>query len=113
MQELAGHDFIGFGDNDRLIHALNEIGLTLTTENFHVGSKSGLVAWEMARSGLGIVIMSDNVGSQADDMEQLLPDMKPLLFPIWLTAHRELHTSRRIRVVFDVLAAFLTAHMIK
>ena len=24
--------------------------------------------------------------------------------PVWLVSHRELHTSRRIRVVFDLLA---------
>jgi len=27
-----------------------------------------------------------------------------MFFPIWLATHRELHTSRRIRLVFDVLA---------
>jgi hypothetical protein len=25
-------------------------------------------------------------------------------FPIWLTTHRELNTSRRVRMVFDLLA---------
>jgi hypothetical protein len=24
--------------------------------------------------------------------------------PVWLVSHRELHTSRRIRIVFDLLA---------
>jgi hypothetical protein len=28
-------------------------------------------------------------------------------FPIWLVSHRELRTSRRIRVVFEALAAGL------
>ncbi|MFB3111130.1 MAG: LysR family transcriptional regulator, partial [Gemmatimonadales bacterium] len=27
--------------------------------------------------------------------------------PVWLVTHRELHTSRRIRLVFDVLAETL------
>ncbi len=29
---------------------------------------------------------------------------KPIMFPIWLVAHRELNTSRRVRMVFDLLA---------
>ena len=29
---------------------------------------------------------------------------RPLVFPIWLVAHRDLNTSRRVRVVFDLLA---------
>jgi DNA-binding transcriptional LysR family regulator len=32
------------------------------------------------------------------------PDAPPLVrFPVWLAAHRDLHTSRRIRLVFDRL----------
>jgi len=33
-----------------------------------------------------------------------LPQAEPVEFPIWLVTHRELHTSRRIRLVFDLLA---------
>ena len=29
---------------------------------------------------------------------------KPMMFPMWLTTHRELNTSRRVRTVFDFLA---------
>lgn len=31
-----------------------------------------------------------------------------MTFPTWLVAHRELYTSRRIRLVYDVLAEFLS-----
>jgi DNA-binding transcriptional LysR family regulator len=37
-------------------------------------------------------------------VRRALPDIEPLMFPIWLVAHRELNTSRRVRVVFDLLA---------
>ena len=50
--------------------------------------------------------MSEPVGNATPGMERVLPDMEPLRFPIWLTTHRELHTSRRIRLVFDLLAEF-------
>ena len=29
-------------------------------------------------------------------------------FPTWLVAHQELYTSRRIRLVYDTLAEFLS-----
>lgn len=105
---LTDHAFIGFGDNDRMIDRLNAFGLSLTRENFRLGSESGVVAWEMARHGLGIIVMSDEVAADAPGIERILPDMEPFIFPMWLTAHRELHTSRRIRLVFDLLANFLT-----
>ena len=36
-----------------------------------------------------------------------LPGFEPWLFPVWLVVHRELHTSGRVRVVFDLLAEAL------
>jgi DNA-binding transcriptional LysR family regulator len=111
FNELSDHDFIGFGNNDRMIEILNPLGLSLTPKNFRVGSESGVVAWEMARNGLGIIVMSDVVAAGAPGIERVLPDMEPIVFPIWLAAHRELHTSRRIRLVFDLLAEFLADNM--
>jgi len=29
--------------------------------------------------------------------------MAPVEFPAWLVTHRELHTARRIRLVYDLL----------
>lgn len=104
---MSGHDFISFGNNDRMIEYLNPVGLSLTLENFRMGSESGIVAWEMARHGFGIIVMSDEVAAKAPGMEKVLPEMEAFVFPMWLTAHRELHTSRRIRLVFDLLAEFL------
>lgn len=110
--DLCKHDFVGFGDNETLIATLNQMGLALTPENFRVGSASGLVAWEIARGGLGITITMDKVGDAYDDMERVLPEIGPMLFPIWLTVHKEIHTSRRIRVVYDLLSYYLKKHAI-
>lgn len=110
--DLSDHEFIGFGDTDRMIERLNPHGLSLTRTNFRLGSESALVAWEMARNGLGIIVMSDGVAAGSPNIERVLPAMEPFVFPIWLTAHRELHTSRRIRLVFDLLADFLAKQMV-
>ncbi len=112
LGEMSDHDLIGFGDNDRMITILNPLGFSLSRKNFRLGSESGVVAWEMAKNGLGIIIMSDEVAEGTPDLERVLPDMEPVVFPVWLTAHRELHTSRRIRLVFDLLADFLGKKMI-
>jgi DNA-binding transcriptional LysR family regulator len=108
MGDMSSHAFIGFGDDERLLEQLNPLGLSLTRKNFQYGSKSGVVAWEMVRHGLGIAVMSDEVGEACTDVERLLPDMEPLKFPVWAITHRELHTSRRIRIVYDQLVDFLS-----
>lgn len=107
LQDLGEHDFVGFADNERLIEALATFGATLSLQNFRVSSQSGVVSWEMARSGLGITVMADGVAGSTPDMEKILPDNEPFSFPVWLVTHRELHTSRRIRLVYDLLANFL------
>lgn len=106
LSDLSRHAFISFGDTAQMIAYFEPIGLHLTEENFRLGSQSGIVAWEFARQGFGIAPMSESVGDATPGMERVLPDMEPLRFPIWLTTHRELHTSRRIRLVFDLLADF-------
>ncbi|MFQ6546481.1 LysR family transcriptional regulator [Aestuariibius sp. 2305UL40-4] len=105
--DLAGHDWIGLSDNARYRAFLAGIGIELTERNFRCGSSSGIVAWEMAQAGLGIAVMSEAVAAKTPGIEPVLPEMDPIEFPVWLTTHRELHTSRRIRIVFDLLAEFL------
>ena len=107
-ENMPDHDFIGFGDIEYMIDILNPLGVLLSQKNFRVNSQSGVVAWEMAKNGLGIIIMSDEVALSTPGIERVLPNMDPIVFPIWLTTHRELHTSRRIRLVFDYLADFFT-----
>jgi len=54
-------------------------------------------------NGLGLGLTGD-----ADPgVVRVLPELEPLSFPIWLVAHRELNTSRRIRRVYDFLIAEL------
>lgn len=113
LAELSTHSFIGDVGDGRVLEALKEFGLDLSPENFRVGANSGVVEWEMAQNGLGVAIMADRIAAAAPQMKRLLPDMKPIVFPVWLASHRELHTSRRIRVVFDLLAKFLVEEMME
>lgn len=104
INDLAAHQFVSFGDTDQMIGFVEPLGIELTRDNFRLQSKSGVVAWELVRRGLGIAVMSDDVGAATPEVERLVPSMAPFVFPVWLVTHRELHTSKRIRLVFDMLA---------
>lgn len=106
-EELQHADFIGFDNTDALLNGLNALGLNLTQRNFPVLTENHIVQWELVKHGVGIGIMPADIGDTEPLVQQVLPALEPIIFPIWLTAHRELKTSRRVRMVFDLLAAEL------
>lgn len=106
-EDLLDHDFISFGDDTRLIEALGMQGIHVTPDNMRSGSTSGITTWELVRRGFGILPMADDIAAQFSDVVRVLPDRPAILFPVWLVTHRELHTSRRIRLVFDLIAEML------
>jgi len=103
-KDLNQADFIGFDKTDMLVKGYNELGLNLTLKNFPILTESHLVHWELVKQGLGIGIVPEDIGDAEPLVQQALPTLAPIVFPIWLTAHRELKTSRRVRLVFDLLA---------
>ena len=105
--DLADADFIGFEDAERMISFLNELGLPLTRRNFKLSSASGTVILELVRQGLGISAFVEETAALVPNFELVLPAFDPIPVPIWLVTHRELHTSRRVRLVFDLLAEAL------
>lgn len=104
---LADAEFFGFDRSDLMIRGLRALGLELTARNFPIVSENHLVQWELAKHGVGICIVMDQVGDAEPRVRRVLPDFPPLPVPVWLATHRELHTSRRLRVVFDLLAEAL------
>ena len=107
VSDLARHDWIAMGPVDRMQGYMNDFGIPLGADAFMANSENSLVAWEMAKAGLGIVPMDDEIAAQAPQMEPILPELIVMTFPVWLVTHREIHSSPRIRLVFDTLARVL------
>ncbi|MGC1487215.1 MAG: LysR family transcriptional regulator [Albidovulum sp.] len=106
LSDLDQHDFVSMGDVSRMTDYLSNIGIHLERRQFQVGSENGMVGWAVAQAGLGIGPMDEAVAQYSPNMVQLLPQTV-ISFPIWLTTHREIHTSPKMRLVFDVLADVL------
>lgn len=102
--DLRNADFINIDKGMSLMKALNAGGFSLTEKNFPILSEDHIVSWEMTKNGLGIGILDASIGDAEPLVERILPNMEPFSFPIWLVTHRELNTSPRIRLVFDLLA---------
>lgn len=102
LDALAQAEFIDFDDTGVYRKYLNDRGFNLTPDNFPVRAESHLLHWELARSGVGIVLTHEMLGDAEPTLQRVLPDHS-LIYPMWLVAHRDLMTSRRIKMVFDFL----------
>lgn len=106
--DLTDMEFIGFDRTPRLSGGLRQAGVNILEgrddDYFHVSSESGAVIWSLIEAGLGVSIMMDEVAARMPDMECAFPDMDPIDIPMWLVTHREVRTSKRIRLVYDILA---------
>ncbi|MGH0001807.1 LysR family transcriptional regulator [Pseudovibrio ascidiaceicola] len=107
--DMANHEFIAFDRPDKFLKYFTESGLPLTESNFKLTTASGLVGWQLVRNDLGIIVMIKEIAEMFPEMEQVLPSFEPFVVPFWLATHRELHTSKRIRLVFDLLADTLSS----
>ena len=106
--DLGRAGLIGIGNDEALIQGLNAIGIGLTMSSIALSCDNFLVMWAMVKQGLGLGIIDDRIGDADPQVARALPDLAPLIFPVWLVAHREIHNSPRLRLVFDALAAALT-----
>jgi DNA-binding transcriptional LysR family regulator len=102
--DLRHAEFVNMDHSGMMLKGLNTLGLGLTEANFPLLTESYLVMWELVRQGAAIGILDAYIGDADPIVQRVLPDLEPLVFPIWLVSHRELTTSRRIRRVYDFLA---------
>lgn len=104
FNDLKKHDFIGIDDTESLIEGLKEQGLELSLDQFRVLAASGNCMLQLIREGLGFGFLPMDTGLLFDDLVSVLPEHFDPEIPVWLVSHRELITSRRIRVVYDFLS---------
>lgn len=105
--DLADADFLAFADNEPLLNALKAMGLDATEKNFRILCDNHLVQWQLVKQGLGIGGITSDIGDAEPLVCRVLPAMDPIVIPMWLVTHRELNKSKRVRTVFDFLAAEL------
>ena len=106
-RELIAHQFVGTSEVDQLVIVMQEHGIPVQRDNFIASCDTGTAMWEITRAGLGIALLPEALGDPEPGLEKVLPGLSSFEFPVWLVTHRELRTSRKIRLVFDLLVAEL------
>ena len=109
--DLRHHTLIGLDRSDLLISAAKSLGFELKRPDFALRSDSQTAGWELLKAGLGLGFAQLGLVNDTPGMRALLPALKIPPLEVWLTTHRELFLSPRIRAIYDRLAAGLTAYI--
>lgn len=96
--------FVGSDRSGHYLAYLRRHGLPVSEANFSCYADHSVAHWALVRQGMGIGAMMEEIARDTPGVVRVLDDVPPVRFPIWLVSHRELRTSRRIRVVFEALA---------
>jgi len=101
--------FIGYDLGDTYAAVLAERGVNVPGGNFAFLSEDSHTQRALTRAGLGVAVLPLWCGDTDAALTRALPEAPPLVrFPVWMAAHRDVHSSRRIRLVFDRLAQGLS-----
>lgn len=104
VAELDGAAFFAFAEESQMIDGMRALGVELRDPRFPVTTANHLVQWQMCLAGLGICFVMEEVGDAEPRVRRVADDFPELPVGMWLTAHREVQTSRRVRVVYDALS---------
>lgn len=109
VADLLQHELIGFDHDDLIIRGFHALGLPIQRDAFGIRSDDHLVLWETLRAGLGIGFCATWLADRDPNLQRILPELAIPSLPVWLTVHREIRSSARIRVVYDFLAEAIPA----
>jgi DNA-binding transcriptional LysR family regulator len=101
--DLLNHDMIGQDRDDDYIRGFHSFGAKVDRHAFRFRSDDHIILWQAIRAGLGIGIAQVPLINTDPHLRCLLPDLPLPPLPMWLTMHKDVRTSPRIRRAADFL----------
>jgi DNA-binding transcriptional LysR family regulator len=109
LDELREHPLIGF-DKAPSVRGLTLPSFALGRELFSFRCDSDIGQYAALRAGFGIG-MCQNALAKRDRLVPILPSAVQLELGMWVVMHKDLKSVRRVRLMFDHLAAELHAYV--
>jgi DNA-binding transcriptional LysR family regulator len=111
LEELTTHAVIGFDADPWGARALAAQGVSVTRDMFTLRTDSDIAQLEALRAGYGIGGCQDAFARRDPNLVPVMPGALDIALDCWLVMHEDLRDSRRVRLLFDHLAAELTAYL--
>jgi DNA-binding transcriptional LysR family regulator len=111
LAELKGHCVIGFDRDNRSFRGAGDFARRLTREDFGFRCDNDLAQLAALRAGVGIGGCQDNIARRTPALVAVLPNTIQYALEVWLVMHKDLKATRRVRLLFDHLAAGLAGYV--
>ena len=108
--DLSQHALIGYDRNPAYARMVEKMGIPLNRDTFAFRSDSDLAQLAALRAGFGIGASQLGIAGKDRDLVPVLHAELTFSMDVWLAMHRDLRGDRRIRLVFDHLAAELASY---
>ena len=106
LEELRQHPLIGFDSEASIRRLPAGLGVELRRDLFAFRCDSDIAQYAALKAGFGIGVCQAALGKR-DGLLPLLPGILSFELGVWVVMHKDLKTSRRMRLMFDHLAAQL------
>jgi len=101
--DLMNHSVIGYDREDRVLVAMRQMGLPAERSMFAFRTDDEVAGLELVKAGAGIGFAQVHLAESIPGLRRVLPELPIPSLPVWLCAHQDLRTSRRIRRAMDFL----------
>jgi DNA-binding transcriptional LysR family regulator len=107
--DLLHHRMLGFDTSDAILQGFATMGQPIQKGQFCLRTDDMLAYWQAVRAGMGVGFVAAYMVASDPQVHRVLPELTLPSLPIWLTVHREIRSSPRIRAVYDFLAEAVPA----
>ncbi len=109
IEHVKDVKFIGFDHSEDMKQYFQTLGWSVLDDQFVMLCKNQLVQWQLLQQGVGIAFLPDHIAARNPDLVAVFTQhFKPFELESWLVCHQELHTNKKVRIVFDWLAEHFT-----
>ena len=106
LDELRQHPLIGFDSEPSLRRLPATPGVELRRDLFAFRCDSDIAQYAAIKAGLGIGVCQAALGKR-EGLVALLPGILSFELGVWVVMHKDLKSSRRVRLMFEHLAVQL------
>jgi len=111
LADMPSHCVIGFDRDNRSFRGAGDFAQLLKREDFGFRCDSDIAQLAALRAGVGIGGCQENIARRTPELVAILPNAIQYALEVWLVMHEDLKATRRVRLLFDHLAAGLAAYV--